>query len=54
MQITGGNRPQLHLLIADDDTAGTFWRQDTAAGPVLERGPELVRTASIAGGLARR
>ncbi len=49
VSIHGGNRPQLLLLIADDDTAGTFWRQDTAAGPVLERGPELVRTASIAG-----
>src|SRR5262249_23954251 len=39
----------LILLIADDSTAGTFWRQDTAAGPVLERGPELVRAARIAG-----
>jgi beta-galactosidase GanA len=49
VQINGGNRPQLTLLLADDSTAGTFWRQDTAAGPVLERGPELVRTAAING-----
>jgi beta-galactosidase GanA len=49
VQLNGGNRPQLTLLLADDTTAGTFWRQDTAAGPVLERGPELVRTAAIDG-----
>ncbi|MFL5831162.1 MAG: beta-galactosidase [Solirubrobacteraceae bacterium] len=49
VRIHGGNRPQLLLLIADEHTAGTFWRQDTAAGPVLERGPELVRTATASG-----
>jgi len=49
VQINGGNRPQLTLLLADDTTAGTFWRQDTPAGAVLERGPELVRTADIHG-----
>ncbi len=49
VHINGGNRPQLTLLLADDTTAGTFWRQDTAAGPVLERGPELVRTAIVTG-----
>jgi beta-galactosidase GanA len=49
VQITGGGRRPLLLLLADDDTAGTFWRQDTNAGPVLERGPELVRTASVSG-----
>ena len=43
-----GVRP-LTLLLADEATAGTFWRQDTAAGPVLERGPELVRTAVVHG-----
>ena len=43
VQINGGNRPQLTLLLADDTTAGTFWRQDTPAGAVLERGLELVR-----------
>jgi beta-galactosidase GanA len=49
VRIHGGNRPQLTLLLADTSTAGTFWRQDTAAGPVLERGPELVRTAAVDG-----
>ena len=49
VEISGGNRPPLLLLIADDSTAGTFWRQNTSAGPVLERGPELVRGAAIAG-----
>jgi beta-galactosidase GanA len=49
VRINGGNRPQLTLLLADESTAGTFWRQDTAAGPVLERGPELVRTAAVSG-----
>jgi beta-galactosidase GanA len=49
VQITGGDRPQLTLLLADEPTAGTFWRQDTAAGPVLERGPELVGTAAVQG-----
>ncbi len=43
----------LRLLLADDATADTFWRQDTARGPVLVRGPELVRTASYAGGELR-
>jgi beta-galactosidase GanA len=49
VRIHGGNRPQLLLLIADEHNAGTFWRQDTAAGPVLERGPGLVRTATATG-----
>ncbi len=45
VRIQSRDLPPMLLLIADDSTAGTFWRQDTAAGPVLERGPELVRTA---------
>ncbi|BCJ37096.1 beta-galactosidase [Actinocatenispora thailandica] len=49
VRITRGGRDPLTLLLADTDTAGTFWRQDTAAGPVLERGPELVRTATAHG-----
>ena len=36
----------LTLLLADDDDRRPFWRQDTSAGPVLVRGPELVRTAA--------
>ncbi len=49
VRITGGGRPPLTLLLADTTTADTFWRQDTAAGPVLEQGPELVRTATVHG-----
>ncbi len=40
----GGPRPQL-LLVGDKATAATFWRQDTATGPVLVRGTHLLRTA---------
>ena len=49
VRITGGGRAPLTLLLSDTTTADTFWRQDTAAGPVLEQGPELVRTASVTG-----
>jgi beta-galactosidase GanA len=46
----GGSRPLL-LLLADKASAETFWRQDTAAGPVLVRGSHLLRTAtSLDGG----
>ncbi|HWC79296.1 MAG TPA: beta-galactosidase [Pseudonocardiaceae bacterium] len=40
-----GQRPLL-LLLADKPTAETFWRQDTASGPVLVRGSHLLRTAT--------
>ncbi|HEV8560384.1 MAG TPA: beta-galactosidase [Actinophytocola sp.] len=49
IRITGGGRDQLTLLLANQSTADTMWRQDTAAGPVLERGPRLVRTAAVNG-----
>ena len=35
----------LLLLIGTDDTAGDVWRQDAGGATVIERGPELVRTA---------
>src|SRR4051794_15288252 len=44
----GGAHPLL-LMIADDAAVGALWRFDTAAGPLIVRGPELVRTASQAG-----
>ncbi len=48
--VSGGGRARpLLLLLADDTTAATFWRQDTAAGPVLVRGPALVRDAAVHG-----
>ncbi|WP_328752734.1 beta-galactosidase [Streptomyces sp. NBC_00285] len=40
----------LELLIADVAETAHWWRQDTSAGPVLVRGPSLVRTADVAGG----
>ena len=49
VRISGGGRTPLTLLLADNTTADGFWRQDTAAGPVLEQGPELVRTATVHG-----
>src|SRR3954463_3973865 len=44
----GGEHP-LRLLIADDNAGATLWREETSAGPVIVRGPELVRTASVSG-----
>ena len=32
VSISGGGRPRLTLLLADSDTASTFWRVDTRAG----------------------
>ena len=46
--ISGGGRPPLTLLLADSDTASTFWRVDTARGPLLVRGAYLVRSAALA------
>jgi beta-galactosidase GanA len=48
VRITGGGHA-LNLLLADTATAKTFWRQDTASGPVLVRGTHLVRTATANG-----
>jgi beta-galactosidase len=45
VRITAGGRPPLELLVADSGTASTFWRVDTSSGPVLVRGPYLVRAA---------
>ncbi|NGO07187.1 cellulase family glycosylhydrolase [Streptomyces sp. HC44] len=40
----------MELLIADTAETAHWWRQDTAKGPVLVRGPSLVRTAELADG----
>jgi beta-galactosidase GanA len=50
VRIEGGGRPPLLLLLADEAEGTRFWRNDTAAGPVLVRGPALVRTAKASGG----
>ncbi|XVS67966.1 beta-galactosidase [Actinosynnema sp. CA-299493] len=47
--VTGGGRRPVLLLLGTDETAARFWRQDTAAGPVLVRGTSLVRSAEIEG-----
>lgn len=49
VQISGGGRAPLLLLIGDENAAQAFWRQSTAAGAILERGPALVRNAGIRG-----
>ncbi|WP_406175476.1 beta-galactosidase [Streptomyces sp. NBC_00996] len=51
ISISDGGRRPLQLLVGDKATAETFWRQDTATGPVLVRGTHLLRTAtSLDGG----
>jgi beta-galactosidase len=45
VRISDGGRPPLTLLLADGDAAATFWRIDSNLGPVLVRGPYLVRSA---------
>ncbi len=47
VQITGGGRPPLTLLIADTVTAEDFWPE----GNALVEGAYLVRTAVIRGGV---
>ncbi|MFJ6676941.1 beta-galactosidase [Actinosynnema sp. NPDC091369] len=47
--ISGGGRKPVLLMLGTDETAAGFWRQDTAAGPVLVRGPSLVRSAEVRG-----
>jgi hypothetical protein len=58
VRISGGGptRPLL-LLLSDESTAQKFWEQNiatsgaflTPGGPILEQGPELVRTAAVHG-----
>jgi beta-galactosidase len=38
---------KLLLLIGDNQAAERFWKLDTSGGPILVRGPYLVRTAEI-------
>jgi len=48
--IDGGGRRPLTLILADEAEAVRYWRRDTAAGPVLVRGPALLRRADVAHG----
>ncbi|MGA2924689.1 MAG: beta-galactosidase domain 3-containing protein [Solirubrobacteraceae bacterium] len=45
----GSSGSRLDLLLADAGTAGQFWVEHTAGGPLLVRGSSLVRTAAVAG-----
>jgi beta-galactosidase GanA len=49
VQITGGGRPPLLLLLAQTTVAEQFWPESTSAGPALVRGTYLVRTAGVEG-----
>ncbi|MBO0802678.1 MAG: beta-galactosidase [Nocardiopsaceae bacterium] len=51
VEVTGGGRPPLLLLIAGTGTAENFWPERTSAGPVLVEGGYLVRTATAKGGV---
>ena len=46
-----GSAPLL-LLLADDAASATFWKHDTASGPLLVRGPALLRNAFVLGPVA--
>ena len=46
-----GSAPLL-LLLADDQASATFWSHDTWSGPVLVRGPALLRNAFVIGPFA--
>ncbi len=48
----GSGAGSLLLLLADDDTAASFWRADTPAGAVLVAGPALLRGARLLGAVA--
>ncbi len=49
VQISGGGRSGLLLLIGDDAAVSTIWRMVTTSGPLLVAGPELTRTATYQG-----
>jgi hypothetical protein len=47
-----GGLPLL-LLLVDDAASATIWRQATSAGPVLVRGPALMRAAQSSGSVVQ-
>ena len=49
VRVSGGGRAGLELLLADSDTASTFWRVATARGPLLVRGAYVLRSARWTG-----
>ena len=54
VRISGAGVPRpLTLLLAAESVAQTFWRLDTRDGPVIVRGPALLRTAAVRGAEVR-
>ena len=53
VRITGGGHGPLDLLLADSSTASTFWKADTAQGPVLVRGGSMLRGVTQNGATLR-
>ena len=50
VEITGGGRSPLRLILADTNSAEEFWPVQTNDGPVLVEGGYLVRTARVTDG----
>jgi Beta-galactosidase, domain 2/Glycosyl hydrolases family 35/Beta-galactosidase, domain 3 len=53
VSVEGGGRARLLLIFGDEDEGVRWWRQDTGLGPVIERGPALVRRADARGASLR-
>jgi beta-galactosidase GanA len=53
VEVTGGERRPVLLLLGTDETAARFWRLDTNAGPVLVNGTSLARSARVDGSTVR-
>lgn len=50
LRIEQGGRPPLTLIIADEAEGARYWRHDSSTGPLLVRGPALLRSAHVKGG----
>ncbi|KAJ3009530.1 hypothetical protein HKX48_007882 [Thoreauomyces humboldtii] len=46
VQVSGAGRPLTTILIADNTVSATLWRTESEGGPIIVRGPSLVRTAA--------
>jgi beta-galactosidase GanA len=49
VEVSGGGRRPMLLLLGTDEEAAKFWRLDTNAGTLLVRGTSLARSARVAG-----
>lgn len=50
LQIEGGGRMPLTLILADEAEGGRYWRASADGHPLLVRGPQLLRTARLLNG----